>query len=83
MKRLADLLSGAYVVVAYVFIYIPVVVLVLFSFQATRFPIPPFTGPSLRWYGEVLGDQKLTGAMWNSVLARVSLFPAWLLSIPR
>lgn len=68
MKRLADLFSGAYVVVAYVFIYIPVVVLVLFSFQATRFPIPPFTGPSLRWYGEILGDSKLTGAMWNSVL---------------
>ncbi|MHA6646285.1 ABC transporter permease [Mesorhizobium sp. A623] len=68
MKRLADLFSGAYVVVTYVFIYIPVVVLVLFSFQATRFPIPPFTGPSLRWYGEVFGDSKLTGAMWNSVL---------------
>jgi spermidine/putrescine transport system permease protein len=68
MKRLADLFSGAYVVVTYVFIYIPVVVLVLFSFQATRFPIPPFTGPSLRWYGEILGDSKLTGAMWNSVL---------------
>jgi spermidine/putrescine transport system permease protein len=30
-----------------------VVVLVLFSFQDGRLPIPPFDGPSLRWYGEV------------------------------
>ena len=34
--------------------------LVLFSFQATAFPIPPFTGPSLRWYEAVLADARLT-----------------------
>lgn len=67
MKRALNILAGAYAAAAYCFIYLPVAVLVLFSFQATRFPLPPFSGPSLRWYGEVLGDAKFTAAMWNSV----------------
>lgn len=67
MKRALKILAGAYAAAAYCFIYLPVAVLVLFSFQATRFPLPPFSGPSLRWYGEVLGDAKFTAAMWNSV----------------
>ncbi len=68
MKRFLDLVAGLYAFAAYCFIYLPIVVLVLFSFQASRFPLPPFTGPSLRWYGEVLADSKFTGAMLNSVL---------------
>lgn len=67
MKRLAALSAAGYMIVAYAFIYLPVVVLVLFSFQASRFPIPPFTGPSLRWYQEVLADARFTDAMWNSI----------------
>jgi len=71
MNRFLDLIAGLYALVAYGFIYLPIVVLVLFSFQASRFPLPPFTGPSLRWYGEVLGDSKFTGAMVNSVVVGV------------
>lgn len=71
MKRALNILAGAYAALAYCFIYLPVAVLVLFSFQATRFPLPPFSGPSLRWYGEVLGDAKFTAAMWNSVVLGV------------
>lgn len=71
MRRFLDLLAGLYALAAYGFIYLPIVVLVLFSFQATRFPLPPFTGPSLKWYGEVLGDDKFTSAMLNSVLVGV------------
>ena len=67
MKRLASFASAGYVIAAYAFIYLPVAVLVLFSFQASRFPIPPFTGPSLRWYEEVLADARFTDAMWNSI----------------
>ena len=71
MKRLTNFLSAAYMIAAYGFIYLPVVVLILFSFQASRFPIPPFTGPSLRWYEAVLNDAKFTDAMWNSVAVGV------------
>lgn len=71
MRRLLDLLAGIYAFAAYGFIYLPIVVLVLFSFQSGRFPLPPFNGPSLKWYGEVLGDSRFTDAMANSVLVGV------------
>ncbi len=61
-------LATFYAALVYGFIFLPVAVLVLFSFQATLFPIPPFTGPSLRWYQAVLGDSRLTDGLVNSVV---------------
>ena len=71
MRVLGRLLVAAYGLAVYAFIFLPVVVLVLFSLQATSFPIPPFTGPSLRWYEAVLGDARLTSALVNSVLVAI------------
>ena len=65
-------LSLAYALVIYGFIFLPVAVLVLFSFQGSLFPIPPFNGPSLRWYGAVLQDTRLTSALVNSIFVAVS-----------
>jgi spermidine/putrescine transport system permease protein len=67
MRRAVSILAGLYAALIYGFIFLPVAVLVLFSFQATLFPVPPFTGPSLRWYGVVLSDPRLTGALANSI----------------
>lgn len=64
-------LATLYALLLYGFIFLPVAVLVLFSFQATLFPIPPFNGPSLRWYGAVLGDARLTAGLVNSILVAV------------
>ena len=72
MRAPVKILVSAYALAIYGFIFLPVIVLVLFSLQATSFPIPPFTGPSLRWYEAVLVDQRLTSALLNSVL--VALF---------
>jgi spermidine/putrescine transport system permease protein len=71
MRILSNTLAIVYALAIYGFIFLPVVVLVLFSLQATSFPIPPFTGPSLRWYQAVLADQRLTAALGNSVLLAV------------
>lgn len=68
MRTLGRLLVSAYALAVYGFIFLPVVVLVLFSLQATSFPIPPFTGPSLRWYEAALADRRLTAALVNSAL---------------
>ncbi len=78
--RILDLVAGAYAFALYGFILLPVAVLVLFSFQGTLFPVPPFNGPSLRWYEAVLSDRRLTEALWNSLaLAALSSFLATLL----
>lgn len=57
-----------YLGAAFVFIYLPVGALVLFSFQGGSLPVPPFDGPSLRWYAEVLAEDDLTDALGNSLL---------------
>jgi spermidine/putrescine transport system permease protein len=66
--RPATIALVLYAALAYTFILAPVVVLVLFSFQDSRLTIPPFDGPSLRWYGEVLADRRLMAGLANSVL---------------
>jgi len=65
--KFLNALSLTYAVLAYGFIYLPVGVLVLFSFQGSRLPIPPFNGPSLHWYRAVLNDGKLTDALLHSL----------------
>ena len=62
------LLPWAYLLAAFVFIYLPVGTLVLFSFQEGGLPVPPFEGPSLRWYGDILSDGDLMGALGNSLM---------------
>ena len=63
--------ATVYVALVYLFIYLPVGVLVLFSFQDALLPIPPFQGPSLRWYEAVLTDFRIMGALWNSLVVAV------------
>ena len=63
--------AAAYVALVYLFIYLPVGVLVLFSFQDALLPIPPFQGPSLRWYAAVLTDFRIMDALWNSLTVAV------------
>jgi spermidine/putrescine transport system permease protein len=61
-------LAWLYLLAAYVFILLPVAVLVLFSFQDGRLSVPPFQGVSFRWYADILGDRDLMAALGNSAL---------------
>ena len=67
-KALRQLPAFLYALVIYGFIFLPVVVLVLFSFQESRVPIPPFDGPTLKWYGPVFQDARMMDALVNSIL---------------
>jgi spermidine/putrescine transport system permease protein len=61
-------LAFAYLAAAYAFIFLPVVVLVVFSFQDGRLPVPPLRGLTLDWYARVLAEDDLVAAMLNSLL---------------
>lgn len=63
--------SWLYLIAAFLFIYLPVGALVLFSFQGGTLPVPPFNGPSLQWYGEILTDDDLMQALWHSVVVAI------------
>ncbi len=65
-KVFASGLSWLYLVAIYLFIFLPVGVLVLFSFQDGRLPVPPFIGFSLQWYETVFADAKLMAALAHS-----------------
>ena len=78
--RISHILAWVYLALAFVFILLPVAVLVLFSFQDSRLPVPPFNGPTLRWYVAVLEDRRLMEGLWHSLLvASVSSAVALLL----
>ena len=65
---LRNLSAWLYAAAIYGFIFLPVGVLVLFSFQDSRVPIPPFNGPSLKWYAAFLSDGRVTNALLNSIV---------------
>lgn len=70
--QLKSLLAWIYAALLYGFIFLPVAVLALFSFHDSRLPIMPFTGPTLKWYDEVLADERLIDAMFNSLIVALS-----------
>jgi spermidine/putrescine transport system permease protein len=60
--------SGIYLALIYAFIFLPVAVLVLFSFQDGRLPVPPLKGLTLKWYAQILGDGALMQALGHSLI---------------
>ncbi|MCB1461320.1 MAG: ABC transporter permease [Nitratireductor sp.] len=62
------LITTAIIVIALAFIYLPVVTLVLFSVHDGRVPVPPFHGPTLEWYGRILGNARVMSATGSSIV---------------
>jgi spermidine/putrescine transport system permease protein len=53
--------------VVYAFLYAPIVLLVVFSFNDNR-NVSIWTEPSLRWYGEMFQNSAVMGALRNSLI---------------
>lgn len=68
---LTKIAAFGYAGLIYGFIFLPVAVLVLFSFHDGRLPVPPFNGFSLQWYEAVFADRKLMAALANSFLVAI------------
>jgi putrescine transport system permease protein len=61
------------------FLYLPIVILVIYSFNASRL-VTVWGGWSVRWYAELLGDRAMLDAAWMSFrVATVSATSATLL----
>jgi len=65
--RLQMSLFGAWTAVVFAFLYIPIVLLVVFSFNSSRLNIR-WEGFSLRWYGELFANKTLIVAFQNSMM---------------
>jgi putrescine transport system permease protein len=66
MKRGASLFNVVAVAVGLAFLYLPIAVLVIYSFNASRL-VTVWGGWSLAWYRELLHDTALQQAAWISV----------------
>jgi spermidine/putrescine transport system permease protein len=65
--RLVRGLLGGWAVFVYVFLFAPIVLLVLFSFNANKYGTFPFTGWTTSWYGQVFGDYQIKDALMTSL----------------
>ncbi|MGI3901468.1 MAG: ABC transporter permease [Janthinobacterium lividum] len=61
------LVGRSFIALVLLFLYAPIAVMVLMGFNASDLYALPFT-PSLHWYGELAGNDKLIAASRNSVL---------------
>lgn len=64
--RLVDSVFRSHSALVYLFLYVPIGLVVLFSFNAGDFA-GELRGLSLRWYGEALRDRFVMGALQNSL----------------
>ncbi len=54
-------------IAGYLFLYAPIVILVIFSFNASRF-MAAWGGFTLAWYGKLLGNEAIGVALKNSII---------------
>jgi spermidine/putrescine transport system permease protein len=65
---MATLVRTLYLAALALFILTPMLVIVVFSFDANRFPTLPWGGFTLAWHREALGDAMIVSAIWNSII---------------
>jgi len=63
---LVDKLMGIYSALVYIFLYLPIVVVIIFSFNESR-TLGKFTGFSLEWYQVLVKDKDIWIAFYNSL----------------
>jgi spermidine/putrescine transport system permease protein len=54
-------------ILLYIFLYVPIVIVVIFSFNATERQVTNWQGLSLKWYARVLADRQIQNALFNSL----------------
>lgn len=71
--RLARWFSIGWVIAAFAFLYIPILSLIVYSFNESRL-VTVWSGFSVKWYGELFRDQQLMSAAWISL--QIAFFTA-------
>ncbi len=73
-SRLGRLVQAAITgsgIFGYLFLYAPILILVIFSFNSSRF-VTAWEGFSLRWYGELFRNEAMAAALRNSLIVAVA-----------
>lgn len=70
LSVLGGLFSRFYMAVIFLFLYAPIVLLMVFSFNESK-STSQFTGFSLRWYAELFQDAQIMDALYYTLLTAV------------
>jgi spermidine/putrescine transport system permease protein len=65
--RLVRGVLGSWAVLVYIFLFAPIVMLVLFAFNANRYGTFPFTGWTTKWFGQVFDDYQIKDALTTTL----------------
>ncbi|NGO65912.1 ABC transporter permease [Rhizobium daejeonense] len=72
-----------YSALIYLFLYLPIAVIILFAFDAKPIPGLPLNGLTTSWFAEALRDEKLVGSLLTSLrLAVISAALSTALALP-
>jgi spermidine/putrescine transport system permease protein len=66
--RLIKLGFRAYIVLGFLFIFAPILSLIVFAFNDNRFPSLPWSGFSTRWFDAVFATPEFTSSLRNSLV---------------
>ncbi|MFL0247299.1 extracellular solute-binding protein [Candidatus Clostridium stratigraminis] len=69
-KSIGSNVSKLYTFLIYLFLYLPIIVLVIFSFNNSKFNAV-WTGFTLKWYKSLLTDYSILAALKNSLIVAV------------
>lgn len=69
-SQLGQLSLASYGVFGYLFLYLPIIILVIFSFNDSR-STAQWAGFSTHWYAEMIADDQIILALWNSLFVAV------------
>lgn len=79
-RKGSDILLQAYLGLFFLYLFLPLVVMAAATFNASRFPtVTPWTGTTLKWFGELWADQRMWEGLWASLGVGVAVV---LLSVP-
>lgn len=67
MKKKKSILSKLYAILVYLFLYLPIIVLVVFSFNSSKLNAT-WTGFTLDWYKKLLTNDQILLALKNSLI---------------
>lgn len=70
MSRISDRVLLLFAGLIYLFLYAPIAIVIFFSFNSAK-STQNFAGFSTKWYGELLRDQTILDAFYNSLLVGV------------
>ena len=71
LSAIGSFFSRFYMFVIFLFLYAPIVLLMVFSFNDSK-STSQFTGFSLRWYQELFSDSQIMDALGNTLLVLFS-----------